>query len=300
MKPGIAPAFISQQVVDSQYLFVDLSPPARTAFAVTCAGREECAPDYFIHRDGFQYLAVEYILSGLWELEIAGNRYQLEAGSLFAYGPETAYKLRALPSRQRLIKLFLDFCGHEAEAQLKASGLADGRPHTLIQTRWVRDILDQLLDCGHYPPATQRAMSRLLAELLLLQLREEAKFAPVEDNGSYGTFKRCRDYLRDHFRTLRTVEEAARGCHVDPAYLARLFKRHAPETPYQFLVRLKMEHAAACLLRRNSLVKAAALEVGFEDPYHFSRVFKSRFGCSPRNFMQRAQRRLPVSGPLKD
>lgn len=291
MKPESAPAFISRQVVRSRYLFVDLDPPARTAFAVTCAGREECTPDYCIRRDGFQYHAIEHILSGSWELQTSGKSYELEAGSIFAYGPETAYMLRALPSRQRPVKHFLDFSGSEAQARLRDSGLADGRPRTLIQTRWIRDIFDQLLDGGHYPPATQRTMSRLLAELLLLQVREDARLTASDESGSYGTFTRCREFIGENFRNLRTVDEAARGCHIDPAYLSRLFKRHATETPYEFLIRLKMEHAAANLLRGNGLVKAAALDIGFEDPYHFSRVFKHHFGFAPRHFVQRLQRK---------
>ena len=75
VKTESAPAFISRQVVRSRYLFVDLAPPTRTAFAVTCAGREECTPDYRIRRDGFQYHAIELILSGNWELQTGGMIY---------------------------------------------------------------------------------------------------------------------------------------------------------------------------------------------------------------------------------
>jgi AraC-like DNA-binding protein len=47
---------------------------------------------------------------------------------------------------------------------------------------------------------------------------------------------------------------------------------------------MKMNHAAELITRANFSVKAAAVEVGFEDPYHFSRVFKRVHGVAPSLF----------------
>ena len=52
------------------------------------------------------------------------------------------------------------------------------------------------------------------------------------------------------------------------------------------LVRLKMRHAADLLNNGHALVKDVAATVGFQDPYHFSRVFKSVYGVSPKAFVQ--------------
>jgi len=55
------PSFISSRVIRGRYVFLDLDPPAGTDLAVTCAGWEECSPEYEIKRDGFRYNALEYI-----------------------------------------------------------------------------------------------------------------------------------------------------------------------------------------------------------------------------------------------
>jgi Helix-turn-helix domain len=57
-------------------------------------------------------------------------------------------------------------------------------------------------------------------------------------------------------------------------YLCRLFARFHNESPYQFLKRLRMDHASRILLARDATVKSMAAALGFE-PFHFSRVFKS-------------------------
>jgi AraC-like DNA-binding protein len=63
-----------------------------------------------------------------------------------------------------------------------------------------------------------------------------------------------------------------------------LFRRYDHQTPYQFLLRLKMNHAAERLQSPGTLVKQVAEETGFADPFHFSRMFKSVLGLSPDAF----------------
>ena len=45
-----------------------------------------------------------------------------------------------------------------------------------------------------------------------------------------------------------------------------------------------MNHAAELLTHNNQMVKEVANQVGFDDPYYFSRTFKQFFGVSPKQF----------------
>ena len=47
---------------------------------------------------------------------------------------------------------------------------------------------------------------------------------------------------------------------------------------------LKMALAAERLQQPGTLVKEVAYELNFDDPFHFSRVFKKVFGISPQSF----------------
>jgi AraC-like DNA-binding protein len=47
-----------------------------------------------------------------------------------------------------------------------------------------------------------------------------------------------------------------------------------------------MSHAASLLLNSGDLVKNVAYELGYENPFHFSRAFKSVYGNSPENFVR--------------
>jgi AraC-like DNA-binding protein len=63
-----------------------------------------------------------------------------------------------------------------------------------------------------------------------------------------------------------------------------------------------MARAASLLLDRALPVREVGTEVGFEDPYHFSKAFKRVYGLSPQAFRaggrrEGARRAGPVSHP---
>jgi AraC-like DNA-binding protein len=90
--------------------------------------------------------------------------------------------------------------------------------------------------------------------------------------------------METNFVRLQTLDQIAAERHVNKAYLCRLFHRYDQQTPYQFLLRLKMNHAAEQLQQPGMLVKQVAEQAGFADPFHFSRVFRAVLGLSPARF----------------
>jgi AraC family transcriptional regulator len=101
---------------------------------------------------------------------------------------------------------------------------------------------------------------------------------------SFTTYQQCRQHIETHFLRLKTLCQIAEECHVDASYLCRLFQRHHHESPYQFLLRLKMNLAAEWLQQPGALVKQVAERAGFSDQFHFSRAFKSSLGVAPDTF----------------
>ncbi|MFZ4777248.1 MAG: helix-turn-helix transcriptional regulator [Terrimicrobiaceae bacterium] len=282
MSPRPLPGFISRRVLRGRYLFLNLDPPASTELAVTCAGWEECDPEYEIQRDDFRYLALEYIVGGIWELKTRGGKAQIGPGAIFTYGPGTSYSLRALPGGGHS-KYFVDFAGHAAAKLIARTGLKGARAECIVHRRWLHDLLEQLIETAQLRPSARASISRMLAPLILERIRTDLRPAPRSSHAQQ-TYERCRRYLSDHYVRVRNLSEAAGACGVSAVHLSRLFHRFATECPNAFLTRLKMNHAAELIVRGNVSVKAAAQAVGYEDPYHFSRVFKRVHGVAPSLF----------------
>ena len=80
-----------------------------------------------------------------------------------------------------------------------------------------------------------------------------------------------------------SVSALAGACGVSVRMLERFFLAAFGCRPSQWLKRLRMERAIE-LLRDGSNVKEAAARLGYEDPSHFSREFKSHYGLPPNNY----------------
>jgi len=173
-----------------------------------------------------------------------------------------------------------------AAKKLRCAGLHDKRVRHLANPGNVADLYEQLLSCAKLSPRQQGKVTAALLEALLFRIGAEPETQPGLTARRRGVFDRCREYLVANYATLRGPGDAARACRVGPEYFSRLFREHAGQTPSQFLARLRMQHAARLLQQSDLSVKAAGRAVGFEDPYHFSRVFKQIHGVASRDFQR--------------
>lgn len=99
--------------------------------------------------------------------------------------------------------------------------------------------------------------------------------------------RRAKQYIDDRLREPGlTVESIAAHLGISPGHLYRIF-REQPCSPAQYLWNRRLEACSRELLappRAKATVSEIAFSWGFNDAAHFSRSFKSKFGCSPREW----------------
>lgn len=91
------------------------------------------------------------------------------------------------------------------------------------------------------------------------------------------------EFLSEHYLIpgLRITDIAAGIC-LSASHLNRLLKAQTGLTTEQYLLRYRLERAKEMLLAGEVSVSSAADAAGFSEVAHFSRAFKKRYGCSPR------------------
>lgn len=276
------PAYFSAQISQAKRFHLDLNPQRDSALTVVSGGLENCSPEYQVERSGFPFFGLEFVAQGRGEVKFGEDTVGIQAGSLFSYGPDTRHAIRNDPG-DPMVKYFVDFTGLRAGDLLKTLGPAPG---TVVQTSTPGEVLavfeDLIRNGMEYTPFGGR-IAIVMLELLLLRIAESS--IPNESAGSpaFGTYRRCRQYIQEHWQELRSLGEVATACHVDPAYLCRLFKKFDRQSPYQMLLRLKVNHGAVMLQAGLSVARVSE-ELLFADPFHFSRTFKSLMGIAPSHF----------------
>jgi AraC-like DNA-binding protein len=282
-KPVTAPEFFSPQVSEARRFYLDLNPPKSKPLVVVSGGCEHCVPDYAIHRATFPFPSIEYVARGRGSVKLNGREHKLQPGRLFSYGPGVRHDIAADPADPP-VKYFVDFAGRQATDLLNVCHLPPGSVLQIFPPNEIQNIFDELIYTGQRGSRRSAVLCAKLLECLALKIAESR--APLEgaETLSFTTYLQCRQHIQQHFQRLRTLQQIARESHVDGAYLCRLFQRYDHESPYQFLMRLKMNLAAEWLQKPGALVKQVSEEAGFSDPFHFSRAFKNVFGVAPEAF----------------
>jgi LacI family transcriptional regulator len=65
------------------------------------------------------------------------------------------------------------------------------------------------------------------------------------------------------------------------------FKKATGYTIYQYLLKVRVDHMAHCLLTTDRSYLDIAYEVGFHDLANVSRTFKKFKGCSPQEYLRK-------------
>lgn len=134
------------------------------------------------------------------------------------------------------------------------------------------------------PDDLRATLDRLEQELLSRQ----RKLAPRRDHSPGEVAEHVMAYLRQNYAQDVDFAAIAGQYGFSSAYLSKIFKDYANISPGKYLIDQRMK-AAKKLLRSTYLpVKAIAEQVGYPDPLHFSKSFKSATGQSPAQYRAEA------------
>ncbi len=148
----------------------------------------------------------------------------------------------------------------------------------------VRPLFRHLLTYapGGRPELLQLTLAHLLASLVLGQAgtrQPPRQRVPAPVAVAFAHMDA--ELTRDPSRRI-ALAELAEVAHVSPAHLCRLFAATTGRSPVETLRLLRLDRAAALLVRSNLSLTEIAAACGFADAFHFSRRFKDAFGAAPR------------------
>ncbi len=95
-------------------------------------------------------------------------------------------------------------------------------------------------------------------------------------------------YINDHLYQPLNIEDLMIVSNRSSATIGRLFRKYYQMSPTDFILDRKLEQAKELLRTSGAKVGKIAEQVGFTDPFYFSKVFKKKVGKTPSQFRQEA------------
>lgn len=91
-------------------------------------------------------------------------------------------------------------------------------------------------------------------------------------------------FMKDQVNKNYQIKELAALANYSITRFSQLFKAKTGYAPMQYFLHLKIQSACQYLTFTKLNIKQIANELGFNDPFYFSRIFKTVIGQSPLNY----------------
>lgn len=153
-------------------------------------------------------------------------------------------------------------------------------PELTAQAEEAMDNIDYYMKCLNAPS--------LFASLkILLDSLWESGEEKGSDSSSSSVMQQVEQihrYMERSYHENITLTALAEQYHMDASYLSRIFSQKYGETIIAFLTRIRMEKAAELMKDQDKKLETISFLVGYDDYNYFSRVFRKKMGCSPREY----------------
>ncbi|WP_163349200.1 AraC family transcriptional regulator [Desulfovibrio sp. JC010] len=229
----------------------------------------------------------------LWLNSESGEKYSLKGctgilqpGSISIIEPETIHSNSPCCTEHRHLRSFYFSEEFVRSLNLKLLG-SENAPspfrNNLLENRklWLSlsNLHHKLLNTAHKLETDESILSVLSG---LYKNIDERDYIPGSEDKRVDMVI---DYLHANIDGNLSLAELADLAGCTEFHLIRIFRSHKGLPPHSFLIQLRLEKARR-LLAANSNIADTAIQCGFSDQSHLTRLFKNRYGLTPRQYQK--------------
>ena len=239
---------------------------------VNCVGAvsEEASFSNRTVRRDYYYI---YVLQG----KMITDGFPLLPGDVVVFEPGCTYQYQ---SQGKTTYLWVHYTGFEAASLTKLATLkGNARQHIGIRKDIIACFRKLFREFMIHDEAAGQLSVCLLREILLFT----GRYADAGGEKSSAPLS-AMEYIHQHFQEPITIDSLARLEGVSCTLLRSMFRQHTGVSPNEYLITQRISAACRLLSQTDKSVSAVAADVGYHDPYYFSRIFKKKVGVTPLRY----------------
>lgn len=249
-------------------------------FNVQLAGITYPDRGYYIRRGRQDLWVFEAVRAGRGTVRIGDKSFQVQAGDAYILPAWQQQEYFSDPD-DPFEKIFFNLSGTLVDALVRVYGLEEVRhlPGAGLEEEFMRffrllsredlTVAGILNDGAEGFHRLVRALSRRLPA------------SPPKEPEKARILKR---YIDEHIEQSFSVEQLAGLIFHSPSQTIRIFREAYGCTPYEYILRRKIQRACALLTQTNLQVQEIAERLHFADAHYFSATFRRRMGVTPREY----------------
>ena len=254
--------------------------------------RMETETNYHNH----EYIELSIVKKGHGTYYIGGKEYPIKAGDLIILNPGTYHRSMVTCPQDCTTEYYIAFSDiNVKDAIPNTLPLPDGNfiiPMKDVMRQEVFKLCTAMAkEFQTCRPGRYFMLKAYLIQLILLLLRDQKDTAQEQNgcifespNKKYVVNQMIR-YFNEHYHEKISLDQIARNMYLSTFYLSKIFKSETGDTPINYLIELRMEKARELMETSPGIsIQNVAEMVGYDDAYHFSKLFKKHFGAAPSKY----------------
>lgn len=113
-----------------------------------------------------------------------------------------------------------------------------------------------------------------------------SSFAKTRVNSDSRRVHKVKEYISKHYIDRLSLEQLADMAGMTPTAFSRFFKMRTGRTLSDYLIDVRIGHAARMLVDTTMTSSEICYACGFNNISNFNRLFKKKKGCSPKSFRE--------------
>ena len=252
------------------------------------------------------YVEIIYVAAGECLHFLEGASFGMHTGDVCILAPNAMHALSCTDDGSCIVNIMMNrkyFDRHFLKI-LQGGKLLSGylesilydqsaSPYILFPTGedpWLKMLAQHLISEKNETPHAYEYSIRLLSNSFLLHLVREYELMAVVPNRKSSTqndlIVALLGYLSINY-SHASLADAAAFFGYSSSYLSRMIHENTGKTFNAIIQEQQMEHAADLLINSQMSLTDIAQEVGCFDSSHFGKKFKSFYGCSPKQYMEK-------------
>lgn len=249
------------------------------------SGMEQCTPNHFWMGIRNHYL-IHFVLSGCGRCIFENKEYDMSKGQAFLIRPgENTHYISDENDPWKYG--WIAFTGMQSTSLLDNTAFyKDNKVTNFTNVEDVEEIITTLnsLDISKH--------NRHLLEIsYVLRLLSYVDPKPDKNRSSKNISQQhlniATEFIDRNFSRRITVDDIASHVGINRKYLSSIFTKYTNTSTQRYLLNKRMEQATILLSSTTLSVKEVAYSVGYTDSLLFSKMFKKKYGISPRGFRER-------------
>ena len=239
-------------------------------------------PYVMCRKNGRKDYLLLFIEEGTCVFEHNGVRNKVEANSIVIFRPgESQFYSYAMEYTTRVF--WVHFTGNMVEDILSECNLNTSFAHLNFKPSHLESTIYNIIAEFKKPTEFYKAICSSYLKIFFSYIGDALCNYKEKNVANERLSEVCKEILTTYDQNL-PIEYYADiyGCSVNQ--FAIIFKENFGCTPRVYITQQRLNTAENLLLNSNLSIKKIAESIGYEDPLYFSRIFKKRYGYSPREF----------------